>query len=170
MNLSYKCFGQRDIFGNCGKALLKHFQQKCGENSGTPLKNLTAGTPKKWRFEFGKWFFLFQVVGIFRFHLDFQGWNMDVSENSGSPKSSILIGFSIINHPFWGTQNFWKHPYVHLKRIPSIGRLRSITDVPPSASQVDCSVHALGARQNTTPDEADFILLMEEIRLTTWDV
>ena len=29
---------------------------------------------------------------------------MDVSENSGTPKSSILIGFSIINHPFWGTR------------------------------------------------------------------
>ena len=28
---------------------------------------------------------------------------MDVSENSGTPKSSILIGFFIINHPFWGT-------------------------------------------------------------------
>ena len=27
---------------------------------------------------------------------------MDVSQNSGTPKSSILIGFSIINHPFWG--------------------------------------------------------------------
>ena len=26
---------------------------------------------------------------------------MDVSENSGTPKSSTLIGFSIINHPFW---------------------------------------------------------------------
>ena len=31
---------------------------------------------------------------------------MDVSENSGTPKSSILIGFSIINHPFWGTTIF----------------------------------------------------------------
>ena len=27
---------------------------------------------------------------------------MDVSENSGAPKASILIGYSIINHPFWG--------------------------------------------------------------------
>ena len=27
----------------------------------------------------------------------------DLSENSGTPKSSILIGFSSINHPFWGT-------------------------------------------------------------------
>ena len=31
---------------------------------------------------------------------------MDVSENNGSPKSSMLIGFSIINHPFWGTLIF----------------------------------------------------------------
>ena len=31
---------------------------------------------------------------------------MDVSENSGTPKSSTLIGFSIINHPFWGTPIF----------------------------------------------------------------
>ena len=28
---------------------------------------------------------------------------MDVSKNKGTPKSSILIGFSFINHPFWGT-------------------------------------------------------------------
>ena len=38
---------------------------------------------------------------------------MDVSENSGTPKSSILIGFSIINHPFWGT-SILKHPYLLL--------------------------------------------------------
>jgi len=31
---------------------------------------------------------------------------MDVSENSGTTKSSILIRFSIINHPFWGTPIF----------------------------------------------------------------
>ena len=27
---------------------------------------------------------------------------MDVSKKSGTPKSSILIGISIITHPFWG--------------------------------------------------------------------
>ena len=26
---------------------------------------------------------------------------MGVSKNNGTPKSSILIGFSITNHPFW---------------------------------------------------------------------
>ena len=31
---------------------------------------------------------------------------MGVSENRGTPKSSILIGFSIVNHPFWGNPIF----------------------------------------------------------------
>ena len=31
---------------------------------------------------------------------------MGVSQNYGTPKSSILIGFSIISHPFWGTTIF----------------------------------------------------------------
>ena len=43
--------------------------------------------------------------------LDHESSDMDVSENSGTPKSSILIGVSIINHPFWGTPYFRKHPY-----------------------------------------------------------
>ena len=41
---------------------------------------------------------------------------MGVSKNRGTPKSSILIGFSIINYPFWGTTifgntqiSFWDH-------------------------------------------------------------
>ena len=37
-------------------------------------------------------------------------WDMDVSKNNGTPKSSILIGFSIINHPFWGTPIFGSTP------------------------------------------------------------
>ena len=38
---------------------------------------------------------------------------VDVSENSGTPKSSILIGFSIINHPFWGTKIFGNTHVAH---------------------------------------------------------
>ena len=37
--------------------------------------------------------------------------DMGVSVNGGTPRSSNLIGFSIINHPFWGTPYFWKHPH-----------------------------------------------------------
>ena len=38
--------------------------------------------------------------------LQFPRKHMDVSENSGTPKSSILIGSSTIKHPFWGTTIF----------------------------------------------------------------
>jgi len=31
---------------------------------------------------------------------------MGVSKNRGTPKSSISIGFSTVNHPFWGTPIF----------------------------------------------------------------
>ena len=37
---------------------------------------------------------------------------MGVSKNNGTPKLSILIGFSTINHPFWVLYPyFWKHSY-----------------------------------------------------------
>ena len=37
------------------------------------------------------------------FGLASRGSYLGVSQNGGIPKSSILIWFSIINHPFWGT-------------------------------------------------------------------
>jgi len=45
---------------------------------------------KRWKEEF-----LFFISGIWTIY-------MGVFKNSGIPKSSILIGFSIINHLFWG--------------------------------------------------------------------
>ena len=42
---------------------------------------------------------------------------LDVSENSGTPKSSKLIRFSIINHPFWGNPIFGN---THLGKIPML--------------------------------------------------
>ena len=39
---------------------------------------------------------------------------MGVSKSNGTPKSSILIGVSIINHPFWGTPIFGNtHIYIY---------------------------------------------------------
>ena len=43
---------------------------------------------------------------------------MDVSENTGTPKSFILIGFSIILHPFWGTPIFG-NTHIHLEPVVS---------------------------------------------------
>ena len=52
-----------------------------------------------------------------------------VSKNHGTPKSSILIGFStrfsIINHPFWGYPYFWKHPYISRNLDGSKAKLRN---------------------------------------------
>ena len=53
--------------------------------------------------------------------------HMGGSENGGTPKSSILIGFSIINHPFWGTPIFGNPPYKH--------SLQSSTEIPASTAK-----------------------------------
>ena len=48
---------------------------------------------------------------------------MGVSKNRATPKPSTLIGFSIINHPFWGfSPYFWKHPYLpgHHPAMPTM--------------------------------------------------
>ena len=45
-------------------------------------------------------------------HMDF--FHLGVSKNNGIPKSSILIGFSIINQykpSILGNPYFWKHPF-----------------------------------------------------------
>ena len=44
---------------------------------------------------------------------------MGVSKNRGTPKSSILIGFSLLNRPFWGTTIFgnthiYIYTYIHM--------------------------------------------------------
>ena len=37
---------------------------------------------------------------------------MELSWNRGTPKSSMLIGFSLVNHPFWGTTIYGNPIYV----------------------------------------------------------
>ena len=46
---------------------------------------------------------------------------MGVSKNNGTPKSSILIGFSIINHPFWGTPIFGN---THMTKVLNINLVK----------------------------------------------
>ena len=46
---------------------------------------------------------------------------MDVSKNSGTPKLSIFIGFSIINHPFWGTLIFGNTQMIEVgRKVPQL--------------------------------------------------
>ena len=74
-----------------------------------PLVETARGTKGWW---VGRWFVSLQDnMAPLNWSLPRWGcheWRhlMGVSENSGTPKSSILIGFSITNHPFWGTPIF----------------------------------------------------------------
>jgi len=53
--------------------------------------------------------------------------HMDVSKNRGTLKSSILIGFSIINHPFWDIPIFGN---THIYHISSL-KLTMILSIAP---------------------------------------
>ena len=64
---------------------------------------------------------------------------LEVSENGGTPKSSILIGFDTKNHPFWGTPILGK-PQLASSRISSAASWQPVFgsvdwDV---GSQADC--------------------------------
>ena len=66
------------------------------------------------------------------------GVYMDVSENSGTPKSFILIGFSILNHPFWGTPIFGNTHIIYSKSPrPMADGFRSFDTCLP-IFQVEC--------------------------------
>ena len=53
--------------------------------------------------------------------------HMGVSKNRGTPKSSILIGFSIINHPFWGTPIFGN---IHIELLRSMPQNILLEEMP----------------------------------------
>ena len=69
--------------------------------------------------------------------LNLLGFDLGISKNRGSPKSSILIGFSIINHPFWGTPIFG-NTHLLLKRLQ--------LQQPMSPQQTQDSYHQLRIR------------------------
>ena len=79
-------------------------------------------------------------LAFLQWHLD----HMDVSENSGTPKSSILIGFSIMNHPFWGTTIFGNTHmdlgqgkiYIALQNNPSARHQAANTSLAPGFFQM----------------------------------
>ena len=56
---------------------------------------------------------------------------MVVSKNNGTPKSSTLIGFPLINHPFWGTPIFGNTHICQTAKIPS-NRSDLVGVQPPS--------------------------------------
>ena len=68
---------------------------------------------------------------------------MEVSINGGTPKSSILEGFPIINHPFWGTP---------ICGTPQIIIVLHLTEMRPISSQ---DVHPRRGRRYTVAKVKD---------------
>ena len=77
--------------------------------------------------------------------------DLGVSKNRGTPKSSILIGFSIINHPFWGTPIFGNthlmlrfQKVVKVELVESKERWEQLQDEEkvPSSKQKSCTQNA----------------------------
>ena len=54
---------------------------------------------------------------------------MGVSLNGGTPKSSILIRFSIINHPFWGT-NIFGNTHISITEDSEFGSSLESANIP----------------------------------------
>ena len=82
-------------------------------------------------------------------HCVFVTFHMAVSKNWGTPKSSILIGFSIINHPFWGFPPIFGNTHIFMgfmghQEGGRVGRTKTITalrhpspGIPPTFWRVD---------------------------------
>ena len=115
---------QGDLLGvSCLDLGLEVFQQNCplhipgsGCPSSCPIQPMTPGIASpgiEILQVFGKPLIEQPVIRekLAQMFAGWAQWDIGVSKNMGTPKSSILIGISIINHPFWGTPNFWKHPY-----------------------------------------------------------
>ena len=80
-----------------------------------------------------------------------------VSQNGGTPKSSNLIGISIINHPSWGTPIFGN---IHMAWFPPLH-----TDTPPLQVAV-LDAHPLRKQAGLTKDQFHGCLFLRRITTT----
>ena len=82
---------------------------------------------------------------------------MGVSKNNGTPKSSISIGFSIINHPFWGTKVMKPGTVRSCVRVSDSGAdgeiaMKSGKWVPKWVPLAHCSFWSEGFKKLNKPD------------------
>ena len=76
---------------------------------GGPLKVFTPGLPLPWLY-------------------------LGASKNRGTPKSSILIGFSLINQPFWGPTPIFGNTHLRFETLAQNGCFLALVFVPPVLS------------------------------------
>ena len=76
-----------------------------------------------------------------------------VSKNSGTPESSILIGFSIINHPFWGTTIFGN---TQVDFVQSFDGLNAVAQIRSCSSRY--LMEQSGGHFHSTPHWQDVVM------------
>ena len=79
---------------------------------------------------------------------------MGVSKDNGTPKSSTLIGFSIINRPFWGRPIFGNHHIPTLQHGPFHPRHAALSRSPPPYAAAPVVVGLLQRPPNEPMDDA----------------
>ena len=104
------------------------------------------------RISSGVSFYILRTYMIAMLHGRFLlGINVDVSKNSGTPKSSILIGFSIINHPFRGTPIFGGNTHIQCRVAVSWQVLNDDVVLAERGIQHGDQLLCLGAHRRTLP-------------------
>ena len=101
--------------------LILDFLSKISSVSGFPSSRGSLGFAEQRRngvTQWTQWIFsiCFSYPLALFFNVETRGTFGCLQNYNGTPKSSILIGFSIINHPFWGTPSFFKHPFPPVKK------------------------------------------------------
>ena len=62
---------------------------------------------------------------------------MGVFKNNGTPKSSILIWFSTINHPLWGTPIFGNTQFMSNKTEAQMSLALGVSTIATLASRIE---------------------------------
>ncbi len=95
----------------------------------------------------------FRSIHLNAFQTVHNVWKMGISKNRGTPKSSILIGFSTINHPFSGTPVFGNtHIGMQISR-------------PKSAADLQTYPQSLGLYDEDLRAGAEFMSLLQRPRM-----
>ena len=88
--------------------------------------------------------------------------HMAVSENRGTPKSSILIGFSIVNHPFWGATIFGNpHIQLFIGVLILLQSQRSLQYFLPTCNGGSSWLHAYGVTKHDINKENKSVFFFE---------
>ena len=97
-----------------------------------PMVNLFVGS-----FQDGNsWWFFSWLANGYTYMYIYILWYVGVSKNRGTPKSSILMGFSIINHPFWETSMYFCHDLFQVCFI--VGPMVFVYNLSPASTSMWC--------------------------------